>query len=94
MLVKEKILSLIPKEKQGAIVGDELFFECPNPEHDDENYTNCSINLKTGLYYCFVCGEKGNLKKLSRIYKSSSNNMEYDPFKPAKQGVKRSWRIW
>ena len=72
-----EIDSIIPIEDRGNIVGEELFFKCPSPDHDDNTYTNCSINLNKGLFYCFACGFKGNLEKLKKIYnknRSDTNN--------------------
>lgn len=86
--IKDRILSLIPEEERGARFGDELFFICPNPEHNDEHPTNCSINLNTGVFYCFACGFGGNLKDLERLKmttnkysgKCFTTNSEEDPF--------------
>ena len=92
--LKEEILSLIPPDKRGNIVGDELFFECPNPQHDDEVYTNCSINLKTGVFHCFACGFSGNVYLLRKIYKGLVNNsIIEDPFlgKCYQSNVRSPW---
>jgi len=40
----------------------ELYSLCPN--HDDHNPNNFSINLHTGLCYCFACGFKSSLIKM------------------------------
>jgi Toprim domain-containing protein/CHC2-type zinc finger protein len=40
----------------------EAWFPCPF--HDGSKYTNFSVNLKTGLFACFSCNEKGNFPQL------------------------------
>ena len=93
--LKEEIFRIIPDDVRGKLIGDELFFLCPNPEHDDHD-PSCSVNLKTGIFYCFGCGFKGNLKKLKRIFKDGANKyrekvME-DPFFPTKK--RRDKFVW
>lgn len=48
---------------EGTIRGDELWTNCPSPDHSDRT-PSFSINLDTGLYLCLGCGIKGNLVSL------------------------------
>lgn len=47
--------------RKAQIQRDELFALCINPKHDDRTVGNFSISLRTGKYYCFACGYKGNI---------------------------------
>ena len=40
--------------------GEELTCKCPFGTHPDKN-PSFHINMETGLYNCFGCGEKGNI---------------------------------
>ena len=92
--LKKEILSLIPKEERGVLSGDELFFLCPNPDHEDTRPTNCSINLKTGVFYCFACGFSGTITTLRKLKKNSkANNLAFDPLLGKKITKKRE-NIW
>ena len=92
--LEKEIIKLIPDEHKGEIIGRELFFKCPNPDHDDNNYTNCSINLDTGLFHCFACGFSGNLKRLKQLLgKNHANKYEVDPL-TGKKIVSRSTFTW
>ena len=41
--------------------GDNIVALCP---FHRESHPSFSLNIRTGLYYCFACGAKGNLPKL------------------------------
>lgn len=45
--------------KKAVERGDELHALCPF--HDDEHIGNFSINLNTGLYFCFACLSRGSI---------------------------------
>lgn len=49
---------------EGNERGDEYDILCPNPEHQDRNIGNCSVNLTTGLWKCLACGKAGDLLSL------------------------------
>ncbi|MCB9094717.1 MAG: hypothetical protein H6621_06575 [Halobacteriovoraceae bacterium] len=55
----------------GRILNQELKFRtqvmAKCPFHND-NKPSLSINLEKGLYYCFGCGEKGNLTTLKKHF--------------------------
>lgn len=40
----------------GRTRGLEVWATCPNPEHDDANPTNYSVNVESGDGFCFACG--------------------------------------
>lgn len=46
--------------------GVNLWYQCPF--HHGKSYTSFSVDINTGLYYCFNggCGAKGSIKKLSK----------------------------
>lgn len=46
----------------GQVIQDEFVGLCVF--HQEEGSPNLEINTKTGLWHCWVCGEKGNLPKL------------------------------
>jgi hypothetical protein len=44
------------------IIDDEAFAPCPF--HSPDHHPSWSVNLRSGVYYCFSCGAKGNLGHL------------------------------
>ena len=52
--------------------GDELHCCCPLPGHDDK-HASFSINLQTGAYICFACGEKGSITDFVAKIKNITN---------------------
>lgn len=40
--------------------GNDYLIKCLNPEHDDSN-PSMRVDLVTGIFNCFACGEKGNI---------------------------------
>lgn len=44
--------------------GVDYWYQCPF--HKGKSYTSFSVDSLTGLYYCFKCGIKGSVKKLSK----------------------------
>lgn len=50
--------------------GDEWQALCPF--HKDSN-PSFSVNVKKGLYICYACGEKGNIKKLADFFNFGSD---------------------
>jgi DNA primase len=49
-----------------SISGKEMKMKCLNPEHQDSN-PSFSINMVTGLAYCFSCGFKGHANRILNI---------------------------
>ncbi len=45
--------------------------QCPFPECGDPSQ-HCGINLQTGAYNCWICGEKGSIVKLVKTILSTS----------------------
>jgi len=62
---------------------------CPN--HDDENFGSCSINLNSGFIKCFACGygDKGNVKGIVSLVKEK---LGYT-FKEAKQFIEEGFYV-
>jgi 5S rRNA maturation endonuclease (ribonuclease M5) len=46
--------------------GEEYYFPCINPNHADHK-PSCSVNLETGLFFCFSCGSGGDLISLGSL---------------------------
>jgi len=70
----EQILELVKllKIDKYQIRGNEIKTLCLNPEHDDHNLGNFSINLNNGMFFCFACGYKGSI-----VYLLSENGTKY-----------------
>lgn len=49
-----------------TIKKNELHCLCINPDHDDRNIGNFSINLTNGKFFCFHCGYSGNIIPYAR----------------------------
>jgi DNA primase len=59
--------------------GDQLSFCCPRKEYHNESIEQkkLSINIKTGLYHCWVCDFKGkSLTKLLKYVNASKSDIE------------------
>lgn len=54
----------------GARNGDE--FMCSCPFHEDRN-PSFNINVRKGIWICFSCGRRGNMKKLQRELGTNEN---------------------
>lgn len=50
------------------IIDEEAFASCPF--HYPDRHPSWSVNVKSGIYYCFSCGAKGNLAHLVSFYKN------------------------
>jgi putative DNA primase/helicase len=46
------------------LAGDERFYHCPNPKHDD-HHPSLQINEKKNLWLCGPCGMAGNAWQLA-----------------------------
>ncbi|MEE9394450.1 MAG: CHC2 zinc finger domain-containing protein [Planctomycetota bacterium] len=55
--------------------GDQGTIQCPEPAHDD-NTPSCSVNLESGLFYCFGCRSKGDKVDLHRLLGGLRGNLE------------------
>jgi DNA primase len=44
------------------LIDDEAFVSCPF--HQPDRHPSFSVNTRTGVYYCFSCGARGNLSNL------------------------------
>lgn len=58
-------------EMSGRVRGSQLMTNCPNPDHDDKN-PSCTINVESGLWYCFSCGAKGDILALGSLITGDS----------------------
>lgn len=47
---------------QYHVIDDEAFASCPY--HSPDRHPSWSVNLKSGVHYCFSCGASGNLSSL------------------------------
>lgn len=56
----------------GRTSGDEVWATCPNPDHEDSNPTNYSVNRDSGNGYCFACGfrHEGMTSLVTRLLKT------------------------
>lgn len=51
---------------EGEERGTEYYFPCISPDHTDHR-PSCSVNLDTGLFFCFSCGAGGDLLALGSL---------------------------
>ena len=49
----------------GEVIHDEFLTLCVHPDHHDTK-PSCSINLETGLWQCFSCGQTGDILTLGK----------------------------
>jgi hypothetical protein len=73
---KNHVLLFITKQNistSGVTKNNWLEILCPNPAHNDRNYGNASINLKSGVIHCFACSFSMSILTYLKTY----NNMTY-----------------
>jgi len=51
------------------LAGDEAVAKCP---YHNDGHPSWSVNINSGIFYCFACGAKGNLAKLIHDFLSIS----------------------
>lgn len=68
LILRYGAVKFLQEECGVQIVNHNKSFVCPYHGQTEKNQKglNTSINLETGLWYCFVCGEGGNLFTLFR----------------------------
>ena len=45
---------------------------CPSPDHEDSS-PSCHVNIQTGHFGCFSCGESGDWKRLAKMLELNEN---------------------
>lgn len=67
--VSERVMAIADAElvcqslgiRLGRRANNRVQMICPYPDHQDEKFGNCQLNLKNKLFYCFACARGGSI---------------------------------